>query len=98
MNRIFLDCLSIYTGLAMLHSCFKCHIKVLEYMLYYFLLFRSYFENQWKDYLNLRGIADGQSEPTLKNVDTPEQRDKFYTSVSYAGCGGACGHDAPMIA
>jgi ADP-ribosylarginine hydrolase len=58
----------------------------------------SYFENQWKDFLKLRGISDGQSEPTLKDVDTPEQRDEFYKSISFGGWGGASGHDAPMIA
>lgn len=58
----------------------------------------SHFKKSWTDYLTLRGIQDGNDEPSFpENYDVVE-RDKFYKSVSYSGCGGASGHDAPMIA
>ncbi|XP_032868077.1 uncharacterized protein LOC116966041 isoform X1 [Amblyraja radiata] len=59
---------------------------------------RSYFENQWKSYLQKRGIADGVSKPIFPKDYGVAERDTFYASVSYAGWGGASGHDAPMIA
>ncbi|XP_038642249.1 ADP-ribosylarginine hydrolase [Scyliorhinus canicula] len=58
----------------------------------------SYFEDQWKKYLQDRGILDGVSKPTFPKQYDVIERDKFYTSVSYSGWGGASGHDAPMIA
>ncbi|GCB75464.1 hypothetical protein scyTo_0019013, partial [Scyliorhinus torazame] len=58
----------------------------------------SYFEDQWKKYLRDRGILDGVSKPTFPKQYNVIERDKFYTSVSYSGWGGASGHDAPMIA
>lgn len=58
----------------------------------------SYFENQWKSYLQMRGIADGVSKPIFPKDYGVAERDKFYASVSYSGWGGASGHDAPMIA
>lgn len=58
----------------------------------------SYFENQWKSYLRMRGIADGVSKPIFPEDYGVAERDKFYASVSYSGWGGASGHDAPMIA
>ncbi|XP_078407812.1 ADP-ribosylhydrolase ARH1-like [Cetorhinus maximus] len=57
-----------------------------------------YFENQWKKYLQDRGILDGVSKPTFPKQYDVIKRDKFYSSVSYSGWGGASGHDAPMIA
>jgi len=59
----------------------------------------QYFVDQWKAYLELRGIADGHG-PARFPADHvhPEARDAFFTSVSYFGCGGSSGHDAPMIA
>ncbi|XP_060700623.1 ADP-ribosylarginine hydrolase [Hemiscyllium ocellatum] len=58
----------------------------------------SYFENHWKKYLQDRGILDGVSKPIFPVPYDVMERDKFYTSVSYSGWGGASGHDAPMIA
>ncbi|KAJ8393802.1 hypothetical protein AAFF_G00057170 [Aldrovandia affinis] len=58
----------------------------------------DYFEKSWRDYLHLRGIADGRSEPRFPEVYGVKERDAFYKSVSYAGCGGSSGHDAPLIA
>ncbi|NXC41183.1 ADPRH hydrolase, partial [Penelope pileata] len=57
-----------------------------------------YFENQWKSYLAKRGILDGVSPPTFPSKYGVEERDSFYTSLSYDGWGGSSGHDAPMIA
>ena len=57
-----------------------------------------YFENSWKEYLKLRGITDGQSDPKFPVRYDVEERDEFYKSVSFDGWGGASGHDAPMIA
>ncbi|NWV12949.1 ADPRH hydrolase, partial [Ptilonorhynchus violaceus] len=57
-----------------------------------------YFEEQWKKYLVERGISDGVSAPTFPPKYGVEERDLFYTSLSYNGWGGSSGHDAPMIA
>ncbi|NXL88364.1 ADPRH hydrolase, partial [Alectura lathami] len=57
-----------------------------------------YFEEQWKKYLAERGILDGVSPPTFPSKYGVEERDSFYTSLSYDGWGGSSGHDAPMIA
>ncbi|NWI39173.1 ADPRH hydrolase, partial [Picathartes gymnocephalus] len=57
-----------------------------------------YFEEQWKKYLKERGISDGVSSPTFPVKYGVEERDAFYTSLSYSGWGGSSGHDAPMIA
>ncbi|NWW78857.1 ADPRH hydrolase, partial [Climacteris rufus] len=57
-----------------------------------------YFEEQWKKYLAERGISDGISSPKFPPQYGVEERDSFYTSVSYSGWGGSSGHDAPMIA
>ncbi|XP_038047233.1 protein ADP-ribosylarginine hydrolase-like [Patiria miniata] len=58
----------------------------------------NYFEAQWKNYLKLRGLTDGKSDPKFPEEYGIEERDEFYKSVSFAGWGGASGHDAPMIA
>ncbi|NWZ33208.1 ADPRH hydrolase, partial [Brachypodius atriceps] len=58
----------------------------------------SYFEEQWKKYLAERGISDGISPPKFPPKYGVEERDSFYTSLSYSGWGGSSGHDAPMIA
>ena len=58
----------------------------------------SYFEEKWNDYLALRGISDGESDPHFPDEYGIKERDAFYRSVSYGGTGGASGHDAPMIA
>ncbi|NWR77572.1 ADPRH hydrolase, partial [Centropus unirufus] len=57
-----------------------------------------YFEEKWEQYLAERGIADGVSPPTFPPNYGVEERDSFYTSISYNGWGGSSGHDAPMIA
>jgi ADP-ribosylarginine hydrolase len=58
----------------------------------------SYFKEKWMDYLTLRGILDGQDEPTFPKVYGIKERDVFYKSLSFSGTGGASGHDAPIIA
>ncbi|NWY46696.1 ADPRH hydrolase, partial [Sylvia atricapilla] len=58
----------------------------------------SYFEEQWKKYLAERGISDGISSPKFPPRYGVEERDSFYTTLSYSGWGGSSGHDAPMIA
>ena len=60
--------------------------------------FRDYFECRWKDYLNLRNLTSGETEPVFPDAYGVEERDKFYESVSASGRGGGSGHDAPMIA
>ncbi|KAM4682499.1 ADP-ribosylarginine hydrolase [Amazona ochrocephala] len=57
-----------------------------------------YFEEQWEKYLTERGIADGILPPNFPPRYGVEERDSFYTSLSYDGWGGSSGHDAPMIA
>ena len=58
----------------------------------------DYFQTKWEQYLALRNIKDGTSEPIFpKNFDVNE-RDIFYRELSFDGQGGASGHDAPMIA
>lgn len=58
----------------------------------------SYFEGKWTEYLTLRGILDGKSEPKFPEFYGVKERDEFYRSVSFTGTGGASGHDAPLIA
>ncbi|XP_040296185.1 ADP-ribosylarginine hydrolase isoform X2 [Bufo bufo] len=58
----------------------------------------SYFEEQWISYLGKRDILNGTSQPQFPEKYDVEERDQFYTSVSYNGWGGGSGHDAPMIA
>ena len=38
------------------------------------------------------------SKPTFPEMYGVVERDRFYKSCSFAGTGGASGHDAPMIA
>jgi len=58
----------------------------------------SYFKDKWQEYLSLRGISDGTSEPNFPEKYGVLERDVFYRSVSFGGTGGASGHDAPLIA
>ncbi|XP_077979707.1 ADP-ribosylhydrolase ARH1-like [Glandiceps talaboti] len=58
----------------------------------------SYFTDKWTDYLKLRQIEDGKSQPVFPENFGVKERDQFYKSLSFAGWGGASGHDAPMIA
>ena len=57
-----------------------------------------FFYGKWESYLQMRGIRDGKSVPVFPEAFGIEERDKFYRSISFSGCGGASGHDAPMIA
>ena len=57
-----------------------------------------YFEDQWRTYLEKRGILYGKSDPVFPSSYGIDERDLFYKSLSYSGWGGASGHDAPMIA
>lgn len=59
--------------------------------------FRGYFNGKWKTYLTQKGLLDGRRDPCADRTDADE-RDSFYTSLSFDGVGGASGHDAPMIA
>lgn len=58
----------------------------------------GYFSDRWKEYLQLRGIADGKSDVNFPEKYGVKERDAFYKSLSFSGWGGASGHDAPMIA
>ena len=58
----------------------------------------AYFESHWIEYLKLRKIQDGKSDPVFPKSYDVKIRDAFYQSVSFSGWGGASGHDAPMIA
>uniref|UniRef100_A0A8C4WYV9 ADP-ribosylhydrolase ARH1 n=2 Tax=Eptatretus burgeri TaxID=7764 RepID=A0A8C4WYV9_EPTBU len=58
-----------------------------------------YFETKWRDYLELRGISDGCSEPIFPVDEArPSARDAFYASLSFSGWGGSSGHDIGLIA
>lgn len=59
--------------------------------------FRGYFNNKWQTYLTQKGLLDGRRDP-LADMTDADERDSFYTSLSFDGVGGASGHDAPMIA
>ena len=58
----------------------------------------GYFKGKWTDYLSLRGILDGESEPSFPKSYGVKERDVFYKSVSFNGVGGASGHDSTIIA
>jgi len=58
----------------------------------------SYFTEGWTNYLSLRGILQGTSDPVFPEPFPVKERDVFYKSLSFSGWGGASGHDAPMIA
>ena len=58
----------------------------------------DYFTHSWTDYLKERSILDGKSDPVFPDSYTVADRDAFYKKLSFAGTGGASGHDAPMIA
>ena len=60
----------------------------------------EYFKEKWEAYLKLRNIrvADSTTKPTFPEKYGVKERDRFYSSVSFSGWGGASGHDAPMIA
>ncbi|XP_013411174.1 protein ADP-ribosylarginine hydrolase isoform X2 [Lingula anatina] len=57
----------------------------------------GYFTRKWEDYLRVRGVTDGTADPTFPEVYGVKERDEFYKSWSFAGWGGASGHDAPLI-
>ena len=58
----------------------------------------DYFEEAWKKYLTLRGILNGEGPLLFPSPYTVEDRDVYYTSISFDGVGGASGHDCPLIA
>ena len=58
----------------------------------------GYFTKRWTEYLELRGISDGQQNPKFPEKFGVKDRDVFYKSLSFSGWGGSSGHDAPMIA
>ncbi|XP_003385106.3 PREDICTED: protein ADP-ribosylarginine hydrolase-like [Amphimedon queenslandica] len=58
----------------------------------------SYFKESWEKYVDIRGIRDGKSDPVFPTPFGPQERDRFYSSISFSGWGGSSGHDAPMIA
>ncbi|XP_075463242.1 ADP-ribosylarginine hydrolase isoform X2 [Ascaphus truei] len=58
----------------------------------------SFFETRWTSYLTLRDILDGKSQAKFPEKYGVEERDTFYSFLSYSGWGGSSGHDAPMIA
>jgi len=59
----------------------------------------SYFFEKWTKYLQDRDILEPEKNvPSFPKNYGVKERDAFYKSVSWAGWGGASGHDAPMIA
>ena len=58
----------------------------------------DYFADRWTKYLDVRKISDGNSDPVFPDNFGFAERDAFYKSLSFSGCGGSSGHDAPMIA
>jgi len=60
----------------------------------------KYFENKWNDYLKLREIRNPTPETMPKFPENygVQERDTFYSSVSYNGWGGSSGHDSVLIA
>ncbi len=58
----------------------------------------DYFQTQWENYLKIRGISDGESDPVFPNDYNVKERDAFYKTLAFAKWAGASGHDAPMIA
>jgi hypothetical protein len=65
----------------------------------YFCRFdRSKFENTWIDYLRLRRIESGQTEPVFPDVYDIDARDAFYKKYAFNNRFGSCGHDSVIIA
>ncbi|XP_071771818.1 ADP-ribosylhydrolase ARH1-like [Centroberyx gerrardi] len=58
----------------------------------------GYFENAWMTYLTQRGILDGKSKACFPECYGVKEREEFYRLIAFRNCGGASGHDAPMIA
>ncbi|XP_067945201.1 ADP-ribosylhydrolase ARH1-like isoform X2 [Watersipora subatra] len=58
----------------------------------------SYFEDHWKEYLDLRQITNGDVEPVFPEVYGVEERDSYYKKISYSGWAGSGGHDSVIIA
>ncbi|XP_012707853.2 protein ADP-ribosylarginine hydrolase [Fundulus heteroclitus] len=56
------------------------------------------FSKKWQEYLDLRGLSNGEGPVVWPSPYGVAERDKAYTSFSLSGWGGSCGHDAPMIA
>jgi len=59
----------------------------------------DYFFDKWTKYLQDRDILEtNKNTPKFPEGYDVRKRDEFYKSVSWAGWGGASGHDAPLIA
>eukprot|EP00002_Diphylleia_rotans_P011572 TRINITY_DN2284_c0_g2_i3.p1 TRINITY_DN2284_c0_g2~~TRINITY_DN2284_c0_g2_i3.p1 ORF type:complete len:366 (+),score=81.91 TRINITY_DN2284_c0_g2_i3:46-1143(+) len=58
----------------------------------------SYFENSWRAYVQLRGIANDEPTPTYPSPFGIQERDEYYKSISFDGWGGASGDDSVIIA
>jgi len=59
-----------------------------------------FFEKKWSEYLKLRGLSSEESNalPVFPQSYDVKARDKFYSSISYSGWGGASGDDSVIIA
>ena len=55
------------------------------------------FVEAWVKYVKLRDLRDGD-DPIFPEPYGVKERDAYYKEISLGGWGGACGHDAPMIA
>ncbi|PIK52367.1 hypothetical protein BSL78_10735 [Apostichopus japonicus] len=60
----------------------------------------QHFEDRWKEYLNLRGIINGENRPKFpKKFKIREERERFYRRFALPRTvHGSCSHDAPLIA
>ncbi|WAQ96009.1 ADPRH-like protein [Mya arenaria] len=76
----------------------KEHIRLRSIEVKKNLEYWDFFESRWCEYLRMRNISDGKSEPVFPMMFGAKKRDQFYTYVSFEDCGGSSGHDAPMIA
>ncbi|MEQ2172611.1 hypothetical protein GOODEAATRI_022914 [Goodea atripinnis] len=58
------------------------------------------FSEKWQryEYLDLRGLSNGEGPVIWPSPYGVAERDEAYKSFSLTGWGGSCGHDAPMIA
>jgi len=58
----------------------------------------KFFETHWKEYMKLRRVSENETEATFPEVYGVRERDSYYQSISWAGWGGASGHDSVIIA
>jgi len=52
----------------------------------------TYFEEKWRDYLKLRKLETGTSQPVFPDKYGVAERDSFYKSISFSGWGGSSGY------